>query len=506
MLKPELPPPPKEALEYLRAKGYAVGWDYRDIWKTEHVRAFTVAKAMSMDLLKDIRQAVDQALANGVTFHEFKKQLEPQLAKAGWPGKALMPDGSIAEFGTPRRLKIIYDTNLRVARTAGQWERIQRNKKAMPYLAYGLGPSREHRTEHVGWSGLVLPIDDPFWDTHLPPNGWGCKCRVRQITKQEAESQGGPSTPPQISYKHWTNKRSGTTDLVPDGIDPGWNYNPGKARLNWAKQYEKEKGQEFKKVVGTPGKPAKPPKRIAPSAFSTVPGVTADGIESVIRGISGNDKQIERLEAFMEAKKVKVLIVKQAEMSRRSRAANAIRDDVLEYLSPEFKRYGVYNYTIDKPRQVGGFTSASFNHLVIKAGARENLKRALKDPDIQKKAVKQAASNRTEADEPLEWAIGDASQGIDDAVKELDTVATWAHELGHQIHYYAGAPAAPDGAKYLTRYSKYGANNGEHYEYHAEHFAAWLFNRQAYAKFDPIGAQHFDDLIEQAMKGTERKR
>ena len=32
------------------------------------------------------------------------------------------------------------------------------------------------RPQHLEWDGLVLPVDHPFWKTHAPPNGWGCRC------------------------------------------------------------------------------------------------------------------------------------------------------------------------------------------------------------------------------------------------------------------------------------------------------------------------------------------
>ena len=32
------------------------------------------------------------------------------------------------------------------------------------------------RADHIPFYNLMLPADDPFWDTHYPPNGWGCKC------------------------------------------------------------------------------------------------------------------------------------------------------------------------------------------------------------------------------------------------------------------------------------------------------------------------------------------
>ncbi|MGE4296945.1 MAG: phage minor head protein [Desulfovibrionaceae bacterium] len=228
--------PPKDALAWFRAKGVKPGFDYRDVWREEHSSAFTVAKAMEVDVLKDVRAAVDKALAEGKTFAQFSAELGPKLQKAGWWGKKEMVDPLTGEvravqLGSPRRLKTIYDTNLRTARAAGQWERIQRTQATHPYLLYELGPAEHHREEHVAWAGTLLPVDDSWWRTHYPPNGWGCKCRVRQVSRHEYErlgKQGGIKTAaPPSRDRAWKNTRTGETLGVPEGIDPGWDYNPG---------------------------------------------------------------------------------------------------------------------------------------------------------------------------------------------------------------------------------------------------------------------------------------
>lgn len=258
-------PVPKDALDYFRNKVSVPGFDYRDIWKDEHANAFTVAKAMQVDILETLRGAVDKALAEGRTLRDFAKDLTPELQRLGWWGKADMVDPKTgetvnAQLGSPRRLKTIYNTNMRTARAAGQWERAERTKKALPYMLYELGPSREHRVDHVGWHGTCLSIDDPWWDEHMPPNGWGCKCRVRQVSRVEYErlkkngvqapdrtqeinpETGLPTgrrvkrtvpmktTAPKTEYVEWENKRKGRVELVPAGIDPGWDTNPGKVR------------------------------------------------------------------------------------------------------------------------------------------------------------------------------------------------------------------------------------------------------------------------------------
>lgn len=257
---------PKEALDFLRAKKLAPEdkrFDYRDVWREEHAVQFTVAKAVQTDILEDIRGAVDQALAEGETFRSFSKQLRPKLEEKGWWGIKEEADpitGEIrqVQLGSPRRLKTIYQANMRTARAAGQWERIQRTKKALPYLLYLSSTAREPRDEHRQWYGTLLAVDDEFWNTHMPPNGWGCKCSVRAVSGPEADrldNEGiqDPGAPPvrdprtglptgrlqdrkikiirqapPLRMREWTNRRTGEIMKVPVGIDPGWDSNPGR--------------------------------------------------------------------------------------------------------------------------------------------------------------------------------------------------------------------------------------------------------------------------------------
>ncbi len=230
----------KDALDYFRTKDLRVGFNYKDVWGQEHAHAFTVAKATQLDVLDDIRGAVDDALANGKTFAQFKKDLTPTLQGKGWWGRKEQRDPKTGEMrdvqlGSPRRLKTIYRANMRSARAAGQWQRVQRTKKTHPYLLYQLGPSKNHRPEHAAWQGLILPADHPFWQTHYPPNGWGCKCRVRQISKREYDRLNATgkylTEAPPIKTKVWTNKRTGEQLQVPEGLDPSWMRNPGQDRV-----------------------------------------------------------------------------------------------------------------------------------------------------------------------------------------------------------------------------------------------------------------------------------
>lgn len=226
--------PPPEVKAFFQNKGLQPGFSWKDVWLQEHAFAFTVAKAMSIDVLTTIRDAVQKAIDEGQTLAQFRRDLEPTLQSLGWWGRHDVQDPQTGEtvsarLGSPRRLRTIYRANLRVARSAGQYERAQRTKDALPFFLYGIGPSERHRPEHLSKEGLILPVDDPFWDEWLPPNGWGCKCRVRQISEAEA-ARRGVSKRPEVRRREFVNDRTGEVSNVPAGIDPGWNSNPGKHR------------------------------------------------------------------------------------------------------------------------------------------------------------------------------------------------------------------------------------------------------------------------------------
>ena len=78
--------PPKRAVSYLKSKGYQITWDWEEMWQEAHARAFTVAKVTRLDILEDIRGALQQAVDEGKTDRWFRQELEPVLKRKGWWG------------------------------------------------------------------------------------------------------------------------------------------------------------------------------------------------------------------------------------------------------------------------------------------------------------------------------------------------------------------------------------------------------------------------------------
>lgn len=75
------------------------------------------------------------------------------------------------------------------------------------------------RPLHAAWgrARLTLRHDHPFWQTHYPPNGWGCQCRVTPVAAPAANDQ---TAPPEA----WDVRDS--KGKLP-GIDEGFDYAPG---------------------------------------------------------------------------------------------------------------------------------------------------------------------------------------------------------------------------------------------------------------------------------------
>lgn len=252
--------PPEEAVKYLEAKGYQLSWNWWEMQRDQYARAFTVAKVARLDILEDIRAAVETVLKEGKTERWFRQELEETLKRKGWWGKAVDVDPTTMEAqlyqaGSPRRLQTIYRTNLQTAYMAGRMRQFDAEKDRAPYWQYIAVLDAKTRPAHEALNGKVFRIDDPATDLIFPPSGFNCRCRARNLSERELQRRGlkvqtdvkllerdAPGTPP-------VDKRTGETPAewkqrgisIPDPKSPGdritfypdvgWDYNPGRAGL-----------------------------------------------------------------------------------------------------------------------------------------------------------------------------------------------------------------------------------------------------------------------------------
>ena len=215
------PLPFDQAVEFFRGKGVRLSPDsYRDVWAAAHVQAFTVARVTEMDLLEDLRKAVDKAVFDGTPLNAFKKDLIPLLERRGWfvpkgeDAEITMPDGTVRKRLTPWRLDTIYRTNLQSAYQAGRYRQMLENAPYRPWWMYDAVNDSRTRPSHAAMDGKIYRFDHPIWDRWHPPNGYNCRCALRTLSDRDLQRSG----------------RSASIDPPLAQPDEGFDYNPGMTR------------------------------------------------------------------------------------------------------------------------------------------------------------------------------------------------------------------------------------------------------------------------------------
>ena len=212
-----------EAIDNLKGKlpSASIAWD--DLAGPVHAKVFTVAGAITADLARDIQQAMTEAIANGTTITAFRKQFDEIVQRHGWTyrGKRGWRTG------------VIFDTNMRSAHMAGRWQQIEALASStgqVVHLQYRTAGDARVRPQHRAWDGKIYPKDDSFWQTHYPPNGWGCRCTIRVYSQREMDRKGLKASEPfKVQTRDVVTRDGEIKDRVPVGIDPGWDHNVGKS-------------------------------------------------------------------------------------------------------------------------------------------------------------------------------------------------------------------------------------------------------------------------------------
>lgn len=228
---------PANAISYLKQKGYQISFNWREVWRDAHARSFTVAGVLKLDVLTDIKNALDKVLTEGSTFNSFLDDLMPTLEQKGWLGQGYMFDGNTGEIEgkllNPRRLETIFRTNTQSALMAGRYKQMRDNVAFRPYWMYVAVMDSRTRPEHARLHGRVYRYDDPIWTHFFPPNGFNCRCSVRALSEADIKRLGltVESSEGMLSEKEQLiNEQESRPAMQYNGeffADPGFDYNPG---------------------------------------------------------------------------------------------------------------------------------------------------------------------------------------------------------------------------------------------------------------------------------------
>ena len=187
--------PPERAIRYFESLGYATPANWREAQIAAEQQAFFITGLYRKDVVEELRASLQAAINQGKSQREWREDVGNRMAQHGWLlDDGLMVDAKTSEqlaarFGE-HRLNTIYRTNVKNAFAAGRWQEITRVQKVMPYLEYTAVMDDRTRDEHAVLDGHIYPIDDPFWQTFYPPNGFNCRCNVIQHSKRDLDAMG----------------------------------------------------------------------------------------------------------------------------------------------------------------------------------------------------------------------------------------------------------------------------------------------------------------------------
>lgn len=154
-----------------------------------------------------LREAMDAGVADSMIPPAMARKLDESLflfsgfktAQELKDASSLLrrPDGSVksfSEFYTDIRsiddkynvhyLEAEYNFAVASSQMAASWAEAEAGGDRYDLQYRTMGDSKV-RNEHRALNGVTLPPDDPFWRSYYPPNGWNCRCTVRQVRRDK---------------------------------------------------------------------------------------------------------------------------------------------------------------------------------------------------------------------------------------------------------------------------------------------------------------------------------
>lgn len=212
----------KEAIEFLRQRLALPDGVWLRLLQEVDQAARDRSAGMNNAMVRDILEAVLEALEKGSTVEAFREDFDTIAAALGWTGD------NTAGWRSALTFRVMTSQ----AMAAGRWRQIQRLKARRPWLRYITAGDHRVRDAHKSWHGVILHADDPWWNTHFPPNGFNCRCHVQQLSGRDLERYGltvMPEAPPPKTVIRFVRGMDGIRRPVdvPVGIDPGFAVNFG---------------------------------------------------------------------------------------------------------------------------------------------------------------------------------------------------------------------------------------------------------------------------------------
>ncbi len=159
-----------EAVTWFRQRVPMTREEFDSLRARERGRAFTVAGVAQLDIITQVWEAMERALAEGTPLADFKREIGPQLRRA-WARNQAEP------AHVPSRLETIFRTNAQTAYVAGRITQLRAPAVArvLPYWMFSAVLDLRTSAICQPLHGTVLPAGHPWWRWHTPPLHHRCR-------------------------------------------------------------------------------------------------------------------------------------------------------------------------------------------------------------------------------------------------------------------------------------------------------------------------------------------
>ena len=155
------PVKPEEAIAHFKKQLELTEEEIDELGEISERRGFFVSGVADLDLLTDVWDALDKALADGTGFDQFVDDIGERL-ETEWGGTVANPGW---------RQETIYRTNLQKSYNAGRYKQATDPDviEDRPYWLFDA--TLDERTTEIceKCNGTIRPADDEWWSTHQPP-------------------------------------------------------------------------------------------------------------------------------------------------------------------------------------------------------------------------------------------------------------------------------------------------------------------------------------------------
>lgn len=177
------PRPAKEAARHFGRKTALTSELFERLSDEAKQRAFRIAGLHNVNSVQRAREIVRRAIRDGTPLRDVRIELLKLFDDEDAP--------SFARLRTMFRMNThqAYNDARRAVLDAPEAARVFPFRQ---YLTVGNGKPgfRGVRATHAVLHRRVFAWDDPFWDAHTPPWGWGCRCFVRPLTLGQVKRLG----------------------------------------------------------------------------------------------------------------------------------------------------------------------------------------------------------------------------------------------------------------------------------------------------------------------------